>query len=176
MIRYYGFNFFQSNTRFHENLCFIIPLLVALLELKSQIKNQNANPFDTHPGTMRIAFTSIFLYYLAYHFHLRFSSRIFFSSRSRAIAIAAYHCMLWFGNLAVASLVSIFFLDSIRPMLYASSALLSAAEFLQWGYRRILEDHGGLHVLRRRINQFLISTIGSILPNSFMEQRHILPL
>ncbi|KAL2559500.1 Uncharacterized protein Fot_04239 [Forsythia ovata] len=177
MITYYVFNLFQSNTRFHENLFFIIPLLVALLELKSQRKNQNENPFDTHPGTMRIAFTSIFLYYLAYHFHLRFSSRmIFFSTKSRAISDAAHHFMLWFGNLAVASLVSIFFPDSIRPVLYASSVLLSAAEFLQWGYRRIMEDHRGLHVLGRRINQFLISTIGRILPNSFIEQRHILPL
>ncbi|KAL2559534.1 Uncharacterized protein Fot_04273 [Forsythia ovata] len=98
--------------------------------------------------------------------------------RSRAIAVATHHCMLWFGNLVVASLVSIFFPDSIMPVPYVSSVLLSAAEFLQWGYRRIMEDHiyRGSHVLRRRINLFFISTIGSLLPNSFMEQRHILPL
>ncbi|KAL2559220.1 Uncharacterized protein Fot_04188 [Forsythia ovata] len=101
---------------------------------------------------------------------------IFFSTRSRAISVAAHHCMLWFGNSAVASLVSFFFPDSIRPVLYVSSVLLSSAEFLQWGYRRIMEDHRGLHILTRRINQFFIGILGSLLPNSFMDQRHLLPL
>ncbi|CAA3032005.1 Hypothetical predicted protein [Olea europaea subsp. europaea] len=122
---------------------FIVPTLLAF----SQVKNNgiDKSSFITHSTTMNMAIISVLIYaFLAYGMNLR-SQNLQGNPPSYP-----FHCMVFFGNTAVASLAFIFFPDSIRPVLYVLCVLISAGELLHWAYRR--EEHIFMRHIRRFFN------------------------
>ncbi|KAH6786527.1 hypothetical protein C2S52_006079 [Perilla frutescens var. hirtella] len=124
----------------HECLLFIIPTLVGFLQLKYQgggNGNGNINPFLTHPNTMGAAVYAAIIYYLACTAKLTFPA---------AASAAVRRCMVWSGNVSVASLASLFAPDSLRPSFYIISALVSESALL---YRMVSGGGGRIWLLRR---------------------------
>ncbi|KAK4421538.1 hypothetical protein Salat_2104400 [Sesamum alatum] len=137
---------------FHRGVSFVIPVLVALLQLKYQ--GNQETPFATHPKTMGVAVSTCLLYYLAYNAQLQPCIRRF----SPACVGVLRHCMVVFGDLSVASMASVFFADSVRPFLYVLFLLLPAGELLYWVYLRLfVEGSEELEVDIRQIRWFLIN-------------------
>lgn len=139
------FCFFRSGSvsRFNQTVGFMITTLLVFLQLK-YLTNDNKTPFTTHPYTMGVAVYSAFMYYLACYVHLQYSLRRF--------SVLSHNCMVWFGDISVASLMSIFLPDWVRPILYVVFGLISASEFL---LKLFVEETGGpFWVQRRRIRRF----------------------
>ncbi|KAL2506226.1 Uncharacterized protein Adt_21847 [Abeliophyllum distichum] len=152
---------FIITARDQGTVVFIVPVLGTLMQVKYQ--GIEKNPFITYSKTMTVAVITLLLYsYLAYGAKLRFDL-------PDNPPTYDFHCMVFFGNTAVASLTSIFFPDSIRPFLYLLCVLISAGEFLYWVYRR---DE---HIFTRRIYRFLINLWRSLLAYFSIEHTHILP-
>ncbi|KAL2529975.1 Uncharacterized protein Fot_22576 [Forsythia ovata] len=144
-----------------STVAFIVPVLITLIQVKYQ--GIEKTPFITYSKTMNVAvFSSLIYYYLAY------GAKLSFDLHGNPPTYA-FHCMVFFGNTAVASLTSIFFPDSIRPFLYLLCVLISAGEFLYWVYQR---DE---HIFTRRIYRFLINPWRWLLAYFSMEHTHILP-
>ncbi|KAL0458840.1 UNVERIFIED_CONTAM: hypothetical protein Slati_0511200 [Sesamum latifolium] len=97
---------------FHQGVSFVIPVLLVFLQLKCQ--GNQETPFATYPKTMGVAVSACVLYYLAYRAQLQPCVRRF----SPACGGVLRHCMVWFVDLSVASMASVFFADSVRPFLY----------------------------------------------------------
>ncbi|KAI3459796.1 hypothetical protein Pfo_016459 [Paulownia fortunei] len=150
---------------FNEIIFFIIPTLVNFLQLMYQ--SSDKNPFATHPNTMGIAVCASSICYLACSGQLTFSVGRF------PAACVCRHCMVWSGNVSVASLASMFAPDSVRPLLYAVSILLSASELLHLLYKRVLDGRREFYNLRSGYFGRFISRLG---PNYFTEPARILPL
>ncbi|CAA2978387.1 Hypothetical predicted protein [Olea europaea subsp. europaea] len=122
---------------------FIVPVLITLMQVKYQ--SVDKTPFITHSKTMNGAVFSILMYsYFAYGAKLRFDLH-------GNPPTYAFHFMVLFGNMAVASLASIFFSDSIRPVLYLLCVLISAGEWLYGVYNRDEQ------IFWRKISGFLIN-------------------
>lgn len=92
-----------------------ISLTLAILSTFLQIKYQQTGPFETHPNTMAAALWATLLYFVAS------SGQIC----SPAPSSVPRHCVVWSGNVVVASLASLFAPDLIRPLLYGVAVLLS---------------------------------------------------
>lgn len=147
-LRSHVFNNFQMrvfNTRFAETMAVIIPWLVDLLQLKYQ--GTAETPFTTHPYAMNTVVVTAFGYHLACIAQLTYSSAPRF----------AHHCMVCLGNVSVASLASVFFSDSMRPLVYFLSILMSSGEFfhMEVNWTRFMEDLGG-RVFHRRFMRILV--------------------
>ncbi|KAL2506224.1 Uncharacterized protein Adt_21845 [Abeliophyllum distichum] len=153
---------FIITARDQGTVVFIVPVLGTLMQVKYQ--GIEKNPFITCSKTMTVAVISLLLYsYLAYGANLKFDLH------GGNPPTYAFHCMVFFGNTAVASMTSIFFPDSIRPFLYLLCVFISAGEFLYWVYQR---DE---HIFPRRIYRFLINLWRWLLAYFSMEHTHILP-
>ncbi|CAK9158963.1 unnamed protein product [Ilex paraguariensis] len=101
----------------HDILTFIVPVIIALLQLKDK------TPFDTHPKTMCVVSTSLLLYGVLSM--LRFSSPTY--------ASIVHHGTRLFGFLLLASLTSTLFPDPVSLVLYAMFIMLSASGFEEPG-------------------------------------------
>ncbi|CAA2953661.1 Hypothetical predicted protein [Olea europaea subsp. europaea] len=141
---------------------FIVLMLLAFLQVKNNGIDKSS--FITHSTTMYMAIISVLIYaFLAYGMNLR--SQDLQGNRPSY----PFHCMVFFGNTAVASLASIFFPDSIRPVLYVLCVLISGGELLYWVYRR--EEHIFMRHIRRFFNTLWTWSFRYI----SMGQRDILP-
>lgn len=143
------------NTRFAQTMSVIIPTLLTLLQLKYQATAKT--PFTTHPYTMNTAVVTAFGYYLACIAQLTYSS-------SPRLTGFTHHCMVWFGTVSVASIASVFFYDSMRPLLYFFSVLMSSGEiFHMVNQSGFIEDLGGRVFHRRFVwNLGRISSFGRV--------------
>ncbi|KAL0388003.1 UNVERIFIED_CONTAM: hypothetical protein Sradi_2682100 [Sesamum radiatum] len=109
---------------FSQSTAWIIPVLLTFLQLKYQ-GNDQQTPFTTHPKTMIVAVSSSIVYYLAYTWRQRIPP-------PPRLAGFADRCLVWSGNVSVASLTSVLFPDSATPFLYALFMLLPAHGLLHW--------------------------------------------
>ncbi|KAL0432916.1 UNVERIFIED_CONTAM: hypothetical protein Slati_2625900 [Sesamum latifolium] len=154
---------------FHQGVSFIIPVLLAFLQLKCQ--GNQETPFATHPKTMAVAVSACVLYYLAYSAQFRPCVRCL----SPACCGVLRHCMVWFGDLSVASTASLFFADSIRPLLYVLFLLLPAGELLYRLYLKLsVEGSEEFEVDIRQIPRFL-NNLSRITARASPDRRYILP-
>ncbi|CAA2953663.1 Hypothetical predicted protein [Olea europaea subsp. europaea] len=141
---------------------FIVLMLLAFLQVKNN--GIDESPFITHSMTMYTAIISFLIYaFLAYGMNLR--SQNFHGNPP----LYPFHCMAFSGNTVVASLASIFFPDSIRPVLYVLCVLISGGELLYWVYQR--EEHIFMRHIRRFFNTLWMWSIRYF----SMEQTDILP-
>ncbi|KAA8522201.1 hypothetical protein F0562_012874 [Nyssa sinensis] len=153
-------------------LAFIVPVLLNLIELKYQGKDDSA--FEAYPKTMCFAVTCLLMDCLAYYVVLRFSSSHPTPTYARAV-----HCsMVLFGSLTMASLASILFPDPVRPVLYVLCILLSAGELLEWIHRRLMAHHRqGMRVQgSRRVPTSIHPLCLLLSSHAHMEAGPILPL
>ncbi|KAA8522202.1 hypothetical protein F0562_012875 [Nyssa sinensis] len=156
-------------------LAYIVPVLLNLIELKYQGKDDSA--FEAYPKTMCFAVTSLLMYCLAYYVELKFSSShptwfgIFY-------ARALHHSMVLFGSLTMASLASILFPDPVRPVLYVLCILLSAGELLEWiRWRLMAHHHQGMRVQgSRRVRTSVHPRRLLLSSHAHMQAGPILPL
>ncbi|CAA2957016.1 Hypothetical predicted protein [Olea europaea subsp. europaea] len=141
---------------------FVVPTLLAFLQVKDN--GMDKSSFIAHSTTMHTAIISFLIYaFLAYGMNLMPQNL-----HGNAPPYP-FHCMVFFGNTAVASLASIFFPDSIRPVLYVLCVLISAGELLYWVYQ------GEEHIFMRHIRRFF-NTLRRWLFDYFpLEQTDILP-
>ncbi|KAL0290906.1 UNVERIFIED_CONTAM: hypothetical protein Sangu_2554900 [Sesamum angustifolium] len=154
---------------FHQGVSFIIPVLLAFLQLKCQ--GNQETPFATHPKTMAVAVSASVLFYLAYSAQFRPCVRRF----SPACVGVLRHCMVWLGNLSAASMASVFFADSVRPLLYVLFLLLPAGELLYWLYLKLsVEGSEEFEVDIGRIPGFL-NNLSRITAGASLDRRYILP-
>ncbi|CAA3028894.1 Hypothetical predicted protein [Olea europaea subsp. europaea] len=145
-----------------------VPALLAFLQVKYQ--GIDKNPFLTHSKTMHMAIFSLLMYiFFAYGANLRFVMH----DKPPSSSTYPFHCMVLFGNTAVASLASIFFPDSIRPVLYVLCVLISTGELLYWVYQReehifMRHIHRFFNALRRWLFNYFPTDQTDILPRSII--------
>nr|GMC85286.1 hypothetical protein A4A49_63750 [Ipomoea batatas]GMD29422.1 hypothetical protein A4A49_63750 [Ipomoea batatas]GMD46383.1 hypothetical protein A4A49_63750 [Ipomoea batatas]GME11724.1 hypothetical protein A4A49_63750 [Ipomoea batatas] len=128
-IRHSVFNLQQvqptaTTTCFLTIFSFAFTVILNFLQLKYEGQNQK-DPFQTHPTTMRLAVTSLLTYCFLCGIHQRFSSP--FIARA----------MVFFALLSLLSTASILFPESVRGVFYALCILLSAGDFLHLFIQKI---------------------------------------
>ncbi|CAA2953662.1 Hypothetical predicted protein [Olea europaea subsp. europaea] len=150
---------------------FIVLMLLAFLQVKNN--GIDVSSFITHSMTMYTAIISFLIYaFLAYGMNMRSEN---FHSKPPQYHFHIkppqypFHCMVFSGNMVVASLASIFFPDSIRPVLYVLCVLISGGELLYRIYQR--EEH----IFMRHIRHFFNTPWMWSIRYFSMEQRDILP-
>ncbi|KAL2242411.1 UNVERIFIED_CONTAM: hypothetical protein Sindi_0359100 [Sesamum indicum] len=147
---------------FHQGFSLVIPVLLAFLQLKYQ--GNQETPFSTHPKKTGLAVSDFLLHYLAYRVQLRHWARRF----SPACVGVLRHCMEGFVDLSMASMASLLFADSIRP-LYVLFLWLPAGEHLYWLYLKLFVEGNDefevytrlIRVIRRFFRNLYGITVGS---------------
>ncbi|KAK4421544.1 hypothetical protein Salat_2105000 [Sesamum alatum] len=116
----------QLINSFHQGIMFIVPTLIQFLQCKYQ--GSENSPFVAHPYTTLVAVGTSLAYFVA------------FSAIRLSPAPVVKHCVVWSGNASVASLASMLFPNSVRPLLWFMCVVLSAPdELLRWLYKRVVE-------------------------------------
>ncbi|CAI9095729.1 OLC1v1031725C1 [Oldenlandia corymbosa var. corymbosa] len=124
-----GFINFQIHQTIQETIAssrqtifgFLVAVLINILQLKYQGKADS--PFETHPKTIWLAVTFLFLYFLAQDAKLRVSEpNCYAFSRCQSFA---YTGMAIFGPLSLASMSSLIFPENLGPFLYLAAILYS---------------------------------------------------
>ncbi|GMP95758.1 hypothetical protein CsSME_00044681 [Camellia sinensis var. sinensis] len=147
---YYFSQGLHSSASCHVVLAFILSVLLSFPQLKYQ-GNKDISPFDTHPTSMRVAIASFLLYCFAYDAKLR----SFENHRHQTYAFIVCRGMVNFGWLAVVSLPSILFPNSLGPPLYFLYILFLAGELL----------HRRLQMLWNWVYQIIVNRVPLMLPN-----------
>ena len=153
---------------FHQLTTSIITQLVAFVQLKYHATDPAQNPLTTHPTTMLVALSSLFIYYVLHVVLLR-------SPGQGRFAAHAERFLAWSGYAAVASLTAAVFPEEAAPFLYTIFGLLSAFEVLyQYMHGEIREDDGSMFEICKICVCFCFQHLGK-LPKFFQRETPPIP-
>ncbi|KAL6322433.1 hypothetical protein AAG906_008088 [Vitis piasezkii] len=151
-------------------LTFILPVLLALLDLKFQ--NEPNSVFQAHPKTIKAAVASLLVFALAVGIDFTFHS----SHLSRTCAAVLRTSIVCSGSLSLASLASLLFPDSWRPLIYLIYVLLSLGslhrlvrKWCEWVHQEIMDK---LQTLFTRMQQWHVRRSPATLPLTNMDPRY----
>ena len=148
-------------------LTFIIPVLINLIDLKFQKEVDSV--FQAHPITTHVAIIGLLVFVLTSGIGFTFHS----SHLSHTCAAVLRTTIVCSGSLSLASLASLLFPDSWRPLIYLIYALLSLGslhrlvrKWCEWVHLEIMDK---LQTLFIRMQQWHMRSSPATLPLTNMD-------